>query len=407
MPKSIALCGAGTSAAKPLNLPTTFQFFQRTLNENLDPAHPLGLLASKQTLKALLAAMFKSPNVEGYDLETFYQYLGWVGRTDSEFIKLTSFLFNQVRHYDWLQHKGKIDLKSVWPIYANMSEYYGKAFDWLEQVARTLRRSFHWEYDVTTERGSKAKEVYEPLIRLLIDLNSTSDETYVFNRVPIYTLNWDTAWEAMRSNEQVQLEMRGLLGLSAGELMVEDGFVEREREFVYEPESWLNATGFKGITLARLHGSILWRRNQRSSGVSYSTIRDYPDPHSGQEPCLIYPADKDEAVESEPWKSLFKYFVDTLQQSDLLIVIGYSFRDEHINRLVLESLVSESQLKIVIVNPESQGKLTESDPSAKRFFENLPEARFEYISSCWPEALDEVRRRILTWWPTLDFSFNP
>src|SRR6266478_5038888 len=117
MPKAIALCGAGTSAANPLNLPTTSQFFQRTLDESLDPAHPLGLLASKQTLKALLAALFKSPNVEGYDLETFYQYLGWVERTDSEYIKLTSFLFNQVRHYDWLQPKSKIDLKSVWPIY--------------------------------------------------------------------------------------------------------------------------------------------------------------------------------------------------------------------------------------------------------------------------------------------------
>lgn len=384
------------SAAKPLNLPTTFQFFQRTLDEKLDPAHPLGMLPNRETLRALLAALFKSPNVEGYDLETFYQYLEWVDRTNAEFIKLTSFLFNQVTHNEWLRNR-RIELKGVWPSYASISEHYGNAFAWLEQVARTLRRSFHWEYDVPAERGEKAQDVSEPLMQLLIDLNRPEEENDDFCRVPIFTLNWDTAWEAMRSNNDVHRELRDLLHLSREQTIIVDGFVERDREYVYDPDVWRRFSGFKGITLVRLHGSILWRRHKRANTISYSTIRDYPEPHSGQEPCLIYPADKGEALESDPWKSLFNYFVDTLRDAELLIVLGYSFRDEHLNRLLLEALVSNSQIRIVIVNPEPKSKLIEADFSAKRFFENIPDERFSYVPEYWPQALDEVKRRVAAW----------
>lgn len=178
-------------------------------------------------------------------------------------------------------------------------------------------------YGVIPELES-VREVYGPLLSLL---NPTSQA------VSIYTANYDPVTDAI-------MEIAELDGVRCF-----DGF---SRSGWWLPKSY-GARGV-GIDIYRLHGSMSWiLHNDRVKNT-----RDYSLRRGETDHLLIYPGYKGDPMKEaqEPYRFAHQAFRSELMATDVLIAIGFSFRDEHINSAVADSLQGNGNLRIIVVNPE-------------------------------------------------------
>ncbi|WP_337288511.1 SIR2 family protein [Candidatus Methylomirabilis sp.] len=112
-----------------------------------------------------------------------------------------------------------------------------------------------------------------------------------------------------------------------------------------------------GIFLIKLHGSIDWalEGDQRSE--------DRPMPHSiirqvsageikepGFRPGVIF-GQRNKLTAEGPFLDLLRAFQQELSRSDILTVVGYSFRDDHVNEYISQWLNQSKERKMRIINP--------------------------------------------------------
>lgn len=170
----------------------------------------------------------------------------------------------------------------------------------------------------------------------------------------VFSTNYDTAIEVLCERHRLRWE---------------DGFRVR-----WDPSS------FRGqdinVRLHKLHGSVLWYRDQHGSYIR-SPLR--PNAPRGSElkwfggrcePLLMYPARK--SAQDAP------YAYGLLRLSTILggqprpvqlLVFGYSFRDLHLRQVIADAAVANPYLSVVLVDPaasaifESQLRGTRAAPS--------------------------------------------
>lgn len=107
-------------------------------------------------------------------------------------------------------------------------------------------------------------------------------------------------------------------------------------------KAWNDLKGFtqpaKGIELLKLHGSVTWEKSnnwyRRSIEVPMPRIQIKEKPrdavHRGYEPAVIFGSGNKLTAEG-PFLELLLTFRERLDKCREMIVIGYSFSDEHIN----------------------------------------------------------------------------
>jgi SIR2-like domain len=102
------------------------------------------------------------------------------------------------------------------------------------------------------------------------------------------------------------------------------------------------------LNYIKLHGSSNWTS---SDGSLQLVIGGEKESQIGQEPIL---------------KSYFKIFEDALSRSDRrLMVIGYGFRDQHINKVIKDCVLAHN-LKFYIISPSNPKKIVENINKADR-----------------------------------------
>jgi hypothetical protein len=107
--------------------------------------------------------------------------------------------------------------------------------------------------------------------------------------------------------------------------------------------------------LLKLHGSIDW---QSSWGQQASHVDPYM-PFEGVErmpgmipkkPALIFGAGN-KLRAGGPYLELLRQFEEALSASDSLLVVGYSFRDEHVNALLINWINTDTSKRVVVLDP--------------------------------------------------------
>jgi NAD-dependent SIR2 family protein deacetylase len=167
-------------------------------------------------------------------------------------------------------------------------------------------------------------------------------------------------------------------------------------------ESWISKGVFdypnNGIQLIKLHGSNYWLW---SEGVStyderlpHNRIKILPQ-FDDELPvtALVYTpmvlfGHRNKLTAEGPFLDLLKQFDEQLQQTDLLTVIGYSFRDAHIN-FYISKYLNQYRGKITIVDPNFET----SDVEYVRYLRDLKENRLDQVDSIGKytsEALQEL-----------------
>lgn len=190
-----------------------------------------------------------------------------------------------------------------------------------------------------TQQLNKAKVtgLYKPLFSLL-------NTRFKDNRITIFTTNYDTAIEQYCKYAGIDLI---------------DGFQKTGPSLVWNPAEYYQRLdpSKKVVTLFKLHGSLTWRKigNEiREFGMSARSMQG--------DMALIYPTETKEYPYEEPFKTAYKFLDRFLKNTEVAIVIGYSFRDRGIKYIIDEAQSVNPNLKFIIVC----GKKPDSD-IRKRF----------------------------------------
>lgn len=111
--------------------------------------------------------------------------------------------------------------------------------------------------------------------------------------------------------------------------------------------------------LYKLHGSISWVKDcTKIREIDYNHI-------SEDDTVMIYPTPlKDRSTLMTPYSDLFRAMETALlRKNSVLITLGYSFADDHINRLILNSLAIPTFKLVIFGQSDAIKKLIDMDDS--------------------------------------------
>ena len=115
----------------------------------------------------------------------------------------------------------------------------------------------------------------------------------------------------------------------------------------------------KPVMLLKLHGSANWRLHRLGSGQHDDVVADNDVEVSsmdatawshGGEPALIF-GDRQKLSADYPFFDMFLAFRDALQKARSVLVIGYSFRDDHVNSALRAWFSRDDAHNLEIVDP--------------------------------------------------------
>lgn len=145
---------------------------------------------------------------------------------------------------------------------------------------------------------------------------------------------------------------------------------------------WERVSSF--FNLVKLHGSISWLCKENEIWERhYSDIQD-------SETVMIYPTPmKDRSTLMEPYSDLFRTMENRIvQKNSILVVIGYSFGDDHINRIILNGLAVPSFRLVVFGTGENISRLTKLGDSRITVYNS--DDRIHYFNNFVEKALPPI-----------------
>jgi hypothetical protein len=211
---------------------------------------------------------------------------------------------------------------------------------------------------VWIQEAGKVEYLY-PLLRFSSEMKST-----------IATLNYDNSIELAGKNLNLEVDS----GL----------------------ESWLSKESFrfdhKKIPLIKLHGSIDWEStkvtDKNAFPLDYFKVvkREIRDVNTVDFDPMVVFGGKNKLTTKGPFLELLRAFESKLRVSRNLVVIGYSFGDEHINDLIKKWFLQSLHRRIIIIDP----KLPNSNNDFFRKLHQLVGGRVKHYKLRTSEALKNI-----------------
>ena len=180
--------------------------------------------------------------------------------------------------------------------------------------------------------------IKEPhLLKYLRSFKDFIDAEY---RLRIFTLNYD---------ECIEHTLQDILG------PINSRWTTGFNEQGWKPE--LLACDDFDAYVYKLHGSLDWINDPklRICSVKWPPAQDSEELPSDFEPLFIFGTNaKLQSV--DPYLTLLFRFQQTLNSGNVLVIIGYSFTDAHINAMILEALQRDPQMRCIIAHRDSTPK---------------------------------------------------
>lgn len=145
---------------------------------------------------------------------------------------------------------------------------------------------------------------------------------------------------------------------------------------------WERVASF--FNLFKLHGSISWVRQEDEIWEQNLNYR------KDQDTVMIYPTPlKDRSTLMMPYSDLFRAMESRLvQRNSVLVVLGYSFGDEHINRVILNGLSVPTFRLVVFGKSQNIQKLIDLGDSRITVFNS--EDKIHYFKNFVNDALPSI-----------------
>lgn len=160
-------------------------------------------------------------------------------------------------------------------------------------------------------------------------------------RFQLFTTNYDTLFEQATVQRGGYTIIDGF-SFSYPRLFSGANFdfdiVNRERTRIKKEESFAPNV----YQLFKIHGSIDWEKDGD---------KIYQRDHAPEQPCIIYPAsNKYESSYEQPYFEMMAHLQQTLRkEGTLLIVVGFGFKDKHIQNTIREAVTQNPNFHLLIV----------------------------------------------------------
>jgi len=305
MPRAILFTGAGANAS--LNLPTTLKLFKEIYEK-----HPFEENELFNTISELHDVK---------DIENVYTILERIEKMN---------LQDEFRFYSGHLSYQAHDKISHW------SSLIGKA----KTLRQQIQDYIFDKYSLPTSENPKIKPLYHEIMFYLTRINAEGENC----EISIFSLNYD------RVVDEVGEEYR-----SEGFSFI-DGFrgehPQSYRARKWTPEEFALDKG-RNIKLFQLHGSLRWRKNHTGLPVKFPSERNDRQDKNYPGELLIYPG-SDKEIKEEPYQTMFNHLEKCLTSSKILIIVGYAFRDNYVNRIVADALFKNEDLDVFVISPTAQ-----------------------------------------------------
>ncbi|TRX12527.1 SIR2 family protein [Flavobacterium gawalongense] len=166
-------------------------------------------------------------------------------------------------------------------------------------------------------------------------------------RIKVFTLNYDLLFEY--ASEKINAIMIDGFSFTfprtfSGRYFDYD-IVQRENSKVQEEDNFIQRV----FHLHKLHGSVNWERNGDKTIIKENAVK----------PLMVYPREaKYEDSYDQPFFEMMARFQRNLRINNdtLLLCIGYSFNDKHINSAIEEALNQNPSFRLAIIDPGFDNK---------------------------------------------------
>ena len=138
-----------------------------------------------------------------------------------------------------------------------------------------------------------------------------------------------------------------------------DGFKQDEsinKNIFHQDNFDENENDVNTINIYKLHGSLNWKK------INGNIIRQDIEEQNREESenILIYPTlDPKDGLDGEPFTTINNKFEEQMDITDVCVVVGYSFRDFHIND-IFEKFVGSGK-ELIIISPTVESDLQDVD----------------------------------------------
>ena len=320
------------------------------LNIDFDEKNPKDIIEKTGTLRQSLLAKYLASDNLNFLISNGCSICAEskpINRSDSNSAyikKLLNFSFSNETYSNlskrikvFAQERPEVALDRLFEIKSLIERIYEdeKAKNEIEILIEEVKKDFLEEYILTIDYSKNKTH------KLFLKKKITSRDSKL-DKPNFFTLNYDLLLE--KSAEQ--------LGL-----YVNNGFWGFHDRFfmpsTYQVDIHLkNTDGGKriknAIRLFKLHGSLSWLSDiskppygiaERQLMINLHNKIEYKDIASD---LIIYPIQSKKKHSLDlPYSELFRHFVEKLNNKDaVLIIIGYSFLDEHVNDIITNSLAN-------------------------------------------------------------------
>jgi hypothetical protein len=218
------------------------------------------------------------------------------------------------------------------------------------------------ELSIINSDGKKREKAFNSLINFLM---SFASRTGTRDRLSIFTTNYDRLIEA-----GAELAGLHLLDRFLGNLMPIFRSSRLDLDMHYNPPGIRGEPRYlEGVArFTKLHGSLDWVQTGdeiRRMGLPFGDNRietylkaPYLDGATAHQ-LMIYPnSAKDRETAHYPYVELFRDFAAAIcRPNSTLIIYGYSFGDEHINRVIKDMLTIPSTHLVIISYDDFSGRI--------------------------------------------------
>lgn len=234
---------------------------------------------------------------------------------------------------DWLSTLESVSVIPAQNLAEQLAAHVRPVVETYKELVTAIRREVVETYGRVSP--DEAFSLYKPI---LLDVLL---QRGVRRTIPVFTTNYDTAIEAFADQA------------ATDELQLVDGFRHTSMGLRWEATNYRKyqrgrKTGID-IVLFKLHGSSNWYRMQ---GGSIEKNDNFELDPGNLKNIMIFPTQrKAEYLGNEPFDTSYGYFKACLARLRLLIVVGFSFRDAEIRRLIWQTLKARSNFHLFVIDP--------------------------------------------------------
>ena len=216
--------------------------------------------------------------------------------------------------------------------------------DELAKVQTLIQKTKKFIFGKCTNSHDAVIDIYEQFYKKLVYRDKNLTKTNIF------TTNYDLF------NERA-LDQLGIIFSNGFSGVIDRYFNPAVFNYAFAEQMDLSNNKWNVIDnfiyLYKLHGSISWIEDESTKHLF--KIKELQKPVMDDKNVMIYPTPvKQNASFGSPYSDLFREFQKKLMVSNnILITVGYSFSDEHINNLIYQALTIPAFRLIIIGNSEA------------------------------------------------------